>query len=116
MKKKWSITILVSLYTFLSPLSSSAMAPTSDRIAAQFGISESNSTLKALLTSMFVAGYGEYSALHDSTAVVNVVATFCGPLMLGPLSEIFGRARVLQGANAWYLGKFRMSFEPSRTH
>ena len=27
-----------------------------------------------------------------------------GPLVLGPLSEVFGRARVLQAANLWYLG------------
>lgn len=27
-----------------------------------------------------------------------------GPLILGPLSEIFGRSRVLQLANLWYLG------------
>lgn len=33
--------------------------------------------------------------------------TFCllaiGPLFLGPLSEIYGRSRVLQLANLWYL-------------
>lgn len=28
-----------------------------------------------------------------------------GPLFLGPLSEIFGRSRVLQLANLWYLGE-----------
>lgn len=27
-----------------------------------------------------------------------------GPLFLGPLSEIYGRSRVLQLANLWYLG------------
>lgn len=28
-----------------------------------------------------------------------------GPMCLGPLSEVFGRARVLQAANFWYLGE-----------
>ena len=30
-----------------------------------------------------------------------------GPLVLGPLSEIYGRSRVLQLSNLWYLGETR---------
>ncbi|KAI0773545.1 MFS polyamine transporter [Fomes fomentarius] len=81
--KKWAITLVVSSYTFMSPLSSSMMAPASQRIAAELGIT--NSSLIALLTSIYVLGYA------------------LGPLLLGPISEIFGRARVLQAANFWYL-------------
>lgn len=82
-KKKWAATAIVSAFTFISPVSSSMMAPASDQIAAQFGIT--NSAIIALLTSVFVLAYA------------------CGPLFLGPLSEIFGRSRVLQLANLWYL-------------
>ncbi|TBU33785.1 MFS general substrate transporter [Dichomitus squalens] len=71
---------MVSAYVFMSPVSSSMMAPTSHRIAAQFGVT--NETVVALLTSMFLAP---------------------GPLILGPMSEVFGRQRVLQLANFWYL-------------
>ena len=31
-----------------------------------------------------------------------------GPLFLGPLSEIHGRSRVLQVANMWYFGMYRL--------
>ncbi|KAH9929016.1 MFS polyamine transporter [Epithele typhae] len=82
-RKKWAITVVVSAYTLLSPLSSAMMAPAGDIIAAQFGVT--NSSVSALLTSIFVLGY------------------VFGPLLLGPLSEVYGRARVLQAANFWYL-------------
>ncbi|RPD55141.1 MFS polyamine transporter [Lentinus tigrinus ALCF2SS1-7] len=81
--KKWAVTAVVSAYTFMSPVSSSMMAPASDRIAEQYGIT--NTTIAALLTSIYVLAYA------------------FGPLVLGPLSELFGRARVLQAANVWYL-------------
>ncbi|KAJ2998512.1 hypothetical protein NUW54_g7025 [Trametes sanguinea] len=82
-KKKWAATLIVSAFTFISPVSSSMMAPASEQIAGQFGIT--NSTVIALLTSVFVAAYA------------------FGPLILGPLSELYGRSRVLQLANMWYL-------------
>lgn len=59
------------------------IAPASDQLAAQFGIT--NTSEIALLTSIFVLAYA------------------FGPLILGPLSEIYGRSRVIQGANMWYL-------------
>ncbi|KAI0636206.1 MFS polyamine transporter [Trametes polyzona] len=82
-KKKWAATAIVSAFTFISPVSSSMMAPASNQIAEQFGIT--NTSVIALLTSVFVAAYA------------------FGPLLLGPLSELFGRSRVLQLANMWYL-------------
>ncbi|KAI0366301.1 MFS polyamine transporter [Pilatotrama ljubarskyi] len=82
-KKKWAATAIVSAFTFISPVSSSMMAPASEQIAGEFGIT--NSSVIALLTSVFVAAYA------------------FGPLILGPLSELYGRSRVLQLANMWYL-------------
>lgn len=38
-----------------------------------------------------------------SSFVTSVLAYALGPLFLGPLSEIFGRVRVLQIANAWLI-------------
>ncbi|TBU32694.1 MFS polyamine transporter [Dichomitus squalens] len=81
--RKWAATTIVSAFTFISPVSSSMMAPASDQIAQQFGIT--NSAVIALLTSIFVAAYA------------------FGPLFLGPMSELYGRSRVLQLANLWYL-------------
>ncbi|KAK7473098.1 hypothetical protein VKT23_001198 [Stygiomarasmius scandens] len=82
-KDKWAATAIVSLFTFISPVSSSMVAPATGTIADEFGIT---STVQiAMVTSIFVLAYA------------------IGPLILGPLSEIYGRSRVLQGANLFYL-------------
>ena len=96
------MTTTVSAYVFMSPVSSSMMAPASERIAAQFGVT--NSTLIALQTSMFLGGYGMYK-ISDLLLILQNVFTAAGPLVLGPLSEAFGRRRILQLANFWYLGE-----------
>ncbi len=57
LKKKWAATLIVSAFTFISPVSSSMMAPASEQIAREFGIT--SSSVIALLTSVFVAAYGE---------------------------------------------------------
>nr|VWO97204.1 Uncharacterized protein [Ganoderma boninense] len=103
--KKWMVTTMVSAYVFMSPVSSSMMAPASARIAAHLGVT--SSTLIALQTSMFLGGYGAliWVSVNDYadslTESVDMVAA--GPLVLGPLSEAFGRQRTLQFANFWYL-------------
>ena len=93
------------------------MAPASDAIAAKFG--ETNPTVVALFTSVFVCGFGVSllpplpSEGGDSPALDLLILSrdvAFGPLVLGPLSEVFGRARVLQGANLWYLRKSRMGY------
>ncbi|TCD61996.1 hypothetical protein EIP91_007636 [Steccherinum ochraceum] len=81
-KRKWVVTAIVSCFTFISPVSSSMMAPASETIAAQFHVT--SPVITAMMTSMFVLGYA------------------FGPLFLGPLSEIYGRSRVLQLSNLWY--------------
>ncbi|EJC99411.1 MFS polyamine transporter [Fomitiporia mediterranea MF3/22] len=82
-KKKWIATLIVSAFTFISPVSSAMIAPASDQLASQFGIT--NTAVLAMSTSVFILGYA------------------FGPLFLGPLSEMYGRSRVLQIANIWYL-------------
>nr|GAT52842.1 MFS polyamine transporter [Mycena chlorophos] len=81
--KKWAATAVVSTFTLISPVSSSMIAPASEQVAADFGIR--NDVVVALITSIFVLAYA------------------IGPLFLGPLSEIFGRNKIIQGANLWYL-------------
>ncbi|CAK5270620.1 unnamed protein product [Mycena citricolor] len=82
-RKKWAATLVISLFTLISPLSSSVTAPASQKIAKEFGITSEVEI--ALLTSIFVLAYA------------------IGPLFLGPLSEIIGRSRTMQGANLFYL-------------
>ncbi|KAE9387803.1 MFS polyamine transporter [Gymnopus androsaceus JB14] len=81
--RKWAATFIVSSFTFISPVSSSMVAPATDVIAQQFGIT--NTVILAMTTSIFILAYA------------------IGPLFLGPLSEIYGRSRVLQAANMFYL-------------
>ncbi|KAI0050074.1 MFS polyamine transporter [Auriscalpium vulgare] len=81
-KKKWGAALIVSSFTFISPVSSSMVAPASQQIADQFGIK--STVIIAMTTSIFVLAYA------------------FGPLFLGPLSEIYGRTRVLQISNMWY--------------
>jgi len=81
--KKWGATVIVSAFTFISPVSSTMIAPASGQLAEQFGID--STVVLAMTTSVFVLGYA------------------FGPLFLGPLSEIYGRSHVLQISNLWYL-------------
>ncbi|KAF8498755.1 MFS polyamine transporter [Russula emetica] len=81
--KKWHATMIVSAFTFISPVASSMVAPASSQLAERFDIH--SSVLIAMTISVFVLAYA------------------VGPLFLGPLSEIFGRSRVLQIANLWFL-------------
>ncbi|KAF8329257.1 MFS polyamine transporter [Amanita rubescens] len=82
-KKKWISTIVVSLFTFISPVSSSMVAPASNAIAAQFHVT--SDVIVMMITSVFILGYA------------------VGPLVLSPLSEMYGRSRIVQLANMWYL-------------
>ncbi|EPQ50371.1 MFS polyamine transporter [Gloeophyllum trabeum ATCC 11539] len=81
--RKWGATVTVSAFSFITPVSSSMVAPAAATIAEQFGIR--STVLQAMSISIFVLAYA------------------IGPLFLAPISEIYGRARLLQFANLWYL-------------
>ncbi|PWY83416.1 MFS multidrug transporter [Aspergillus heteromorphus CBS 117.55] len=83
MKKKWAAVVTVSSFTFISPVSSSMVAPALSAISADFHITDE--VISQLTLSVFVLAYA------------------VGPLILGPLSEIYGRVIVLQLANLIYL-------------
>ncbi|KAL3477168.1 MFS general substrate transporter [Aspergillus californicus] len=81
--KKWAIVLTVSCFTFISPVSSSMVAPALTTMAKDLGITDSVES--QLTLSVFVLAYA------------------VGPLFLGPLSEIYGRVIVLQLSNLFYL-------------
>ncbi|KAJ5594644.1 uncharacterized protein N7459_000852 [Penicillium hispanicum] len=81
--KKWAATITVSLFTFISPVSSSMVAPALTSLASDFHIT--NEVVSEICLSVFVLAYA------------------VGPLFLGPLSEIYGRTIVLQLSNLFFL-------------
>jgi hypothetical protein len=54
--KKWQATMVVSAFTFISPVSSSMIAPASRQLAERFDIH--SSVLIAMTVSVFVLAYG----------------------------------------------------------
>ncbi|KAL8714160.1 MAG: hypothetical protein Q9220_001889 [cf. Caloplaca sp. 1 TL-2023] len=82
-KRRWAATIVVSSFTFISPVSSSMVAPAIQAIATEFNIT--NEVEQQMVLSIFVLAYA------------------IGPLFIAPLSEIYGRVPVLQLANLVYL-------------
>ena len=82
-QRKWTATLLVSCFTFISPFSSTMVTPVLDDIGAEFGIE--GEFARALVMTIFLLGFAQ------------------GPFVLAPLSELFGRVRVLQYANLVYL-------------
>ncbi|CAG7921632.1 unnamed protein product [Penicillium olsonii] len=86
--KKWALLSLISAMTLISPLASSMFSPAISFMAAEFG--ETDETILSFSVSIYLLGY-----------------TF-GPLLLAPLSEIYGRRVVLSGANwffvVWQIG------------
>ncbi|KAF9811719.1 hypothetical protein IEO21_06475 [Rhodonia placenta] len=82
--RKWICVIIVSFYSFVSPLSSSMMAPGLPDISTHYGIT--SSTIQALTLSIFLLSFA------------------IGPLFFGPLSEMYGRAWVLHLSNILLLG------------
>ncbi|KAF6805695.1 MFS multidrug transporter [Colletotrichum sojae] len=81
--KKWTATILVSCFTFISPVSSTMLAPALDTLAREFNVESDIQTY--FLMSIFLLAYA------------------VGPFVLAPLSEMYGRVVVLQSANMFYL-------------
>lgn len=81
--RKWVATLLVSCFTFISPFSSTMVTPALDNIGLELGVT--GGFMKALIMSIFLLGYAQ------------------GPFVLAPLSEMYGRVKVLQYANLIYL-------------
>lgn len=81
--KKWSVMAAVTAVTFLSPLTSSLVAPGVPKI--QEGLHFTSSTLGSFVVSIYLLGY------------------VVGPLILAPLSEIYGRLPVYHINNVLFV-------------
>ncbi|KNG80928.1 MFS multidrug transporter [Aspergillus nomiae NRRL 13137] len=82
-KDKWRNTVAVSIFTFISPVSSSMVAPALAQLGADLNMQSDIEVELAL--SIFILAYA------------------IGPLFCGPASEVYGRVRLLQISNLWYL-------------
>ena len=81
--RKWVVTLIVSGFAFMAPLSSSTVAPALPQIGQEFKIS--NDLVRQMTLSIFLLGF-----------------TF-GPFILAPLSETYGRVLVIETVNCIYV-------------
>jgi multidrug resistance protein len=83
-RKRWAATYVMSAFVFVSPLASSMVAPCLFPISKEFNLDP-----KAIETQIILS--------------VFVLAYAVGPMIFGPLSELYGRVLVLQATNALFL-------------
>jgi multidrug resistance protein len=80
--RKWAVTDVISATGFNRIMVSTIMAPALSTIAHELDMNPAESVM----------------ALS-----IYLLATAFGPLIIGPLSEIYGRERILHASNAWFL-------------
>ncbi|KAL4735945.1 major facilitator superfamily domain-containing protein [Aspergillus similis] len=81
--KKWAVTDVLSATGFNRIMVSTIMAPALSLISQELNMS---STESAMALSIYL------------------LATAIGPLLIGPLSEVYGRKPILHTSNIWFLG------------
>ncbi|KAK8013883.1 major facilitator superfamily transporter [Apiospora arundinis] len=81
-RKKWTNILTISVISFLVPLVSSMLAPAVQSVMRDFGTASPR--FATFVVSIFVLGFA------------------CGPLVLAPLSELYGRVVVYHGTNVLF--------------
>lgn len=81
--QKWKNTWAVSLFVFISPVSSAMIAPAMQDLGK--GLDMHTDIEVYLSLAIFILAYA------------------VGPVFFGPASELYGRVRLLQVSNVWYL-------------
>lgn len=82
-KRKWITVLTASGFGFVSPIASTMLAPALPVMGTDLSISEASA--RQMILSIFVLAYA------------------FGPLLLSPLSEVYGRVRVMQSASTMFL-------------
>lgn len=82
-RKKWGILILISVFTFITPLASSMFAPGVGLV--EHDLHFSSPILGGLVVSVYILGYA------------------AGPLIVAPCSEIYGRLPVYHATNVLFI-------------
>ncbi|KAK5988699.1 Efflux pump radE [Cladobotryum mycophilum] len=82
-RKKFAVVAIVSAITFISPLASSIFAPGIQQVMDDFH--STNPELASFIVSVYVIGYAS------------------GPLVLAPLSELYGRSPLYHTCNVFFI-------------
>jgi MFS family permease len=80
--RKWAVTDVMSATGFNRIMVSTIMAPALSTIAHELHMSSTESVM---------------------AMSIYLLATAFGPLVIGPLSEVYGRSKVLHASNVWFL-------------
>jgi MFS family permease len=80
--RKWAVTDVISATGFNRIMVSTIMAPALPSIARELNMSNTEAVM---------------------SMSIYLLATAFGPLAIGPLSEIYGRTRILHASNIWFL-------------
>ncbi|KAJ6455268.1 major facilitator superfamily domain-containing protein [Mycena vitilis] len=98
--KKWTSSVILSLYAFVSPLSSSIMAPGLPEIAAKYNIT--NDTVLAMTLSIFLISFG-IAEMYGRRWVLNlgnlITIAFSLGCAFAPTSGALLAFRFLAGAS-----------------
>jgi hypothetical protein len=70
-RHKWATALVISAFSFISPVSSSMVAPAIDQVASAFGIK--NDVVLALTTSIFVLAFGKRICRMLDTPLINQI-------------------------------------------
>jgi MFS family permease len=81
-REKWAVTNVLSATGFNRILVSTIMAPALSQIGSELDMSPTESAM---------------------SMSIYLLATAFGPLLIGPLSEVYGRQGILHGSNLWFL-------------
>lgn len=82
-KKRWGTVIIVSAITFLTPLASSMFAPGVPEVMQTFN--STDKMLEGFMVSVYVLGFA------------------FGPLIIAPLSEMYGRLPLYHSCNCFFI-------------
>ncbi|KAG6916739.1 hypothetical protein DXG01_005559 [Tephrocybe rancida] len=83
LRRKWTAVGIIALYAFFAPMTSSMMAPGLEDVAIKYHIK--STAVKSLTLSIYLLSFA------------------LGPLVLAPISEMYGRAWVLNIGNLFSL-------------
>lgn len=81
--KKWGTVLIVSAITFLTPLASSMFAPGVPEVMKTFN--STNEMLEGFMVSVYVLGFA------------------FGPMIIAPLSEMYGRLPLYHSCNCFFI-------------
>lgn len=81
-KQKWAVTNVLSITGFNRIMVSTIMAPTLTHVAADLNMTPTESAM---------------------SLSIYLLATAFGPLVAGPMSELYGRNVILNGSGIWFL-------------